>query len=76
LFYLLSISILLSIIPLFTPLNISNSYLVKELNVSDLVNRGTSTAQGTRKPVRLVVYKREYQAKESKKVKERTRLYT
>jgi hypothetical protein len=25
-------------------------------NVSDPVNRGTSTAQGTRKPVRLVVY--------------------
>ena len=38
-FYLLSISILLSIIPLFTPLNISNSYLVKELNIRDVNNK-------------------------------------
>ena len=35
-FYLLSISILLSIIPLFTPLNTSNSYLVKKLNIRDV----------------------------------------
>ena len=38
-FYLLSISIPLSIIPLFTPLNISNSYLVKELNIRDINNK-------------------------------------
>ena len=47
----------------------------RAINVSDSVNRGTSTAEGTRKPVQLVVYKRGSKAKESKKVKERTRLY-
>ena len=35
-FYLLSISILLFIIPLFIPLNTSNSYLVKELNIYNI----------------------------------------
>jgi hypothetical protein len=39
LFYLLSISIPLSIMPLFTPLNISNSYLVKELNIHNVNNK-------------------------------------
>ena len=39
LFYLLSISILLSIISLFIPLNISNSYLVKELNIYNVNNK-------------------------------------
>ena len=38
-FYLLSISILLSIIPLFISLNISNSYLVKEPNIRDINNK-------------------------------------
>ena len=38
-FYLLSIRIPLSIIPLFIPLNISNSYLVKELNIRDINNK-------------------------------------
>ena len=34
--------------------------------VSDSVNRGTSIARGTRKPVQLVVYKRESKARERK----------
>ena len=34
-----SISILLSIIPLFTSLNISNSYLVKDLSIYDINNK-------------------------------------
>jgi hypothetical protein len=36
-------------------------------NVSDSVNQGTSTAEGTRKPVRLVVYKRGSKAREKEK---------
>jgi len=39
LFYLLSISILLSIIPSFIPLNIFNSYLVKKFNIRDVDNK-------------------------------------
>jgi hypothetical protein len=35
-------------------------------DVSDSVNRGTSTARGTRKPVQLVVYKRGSKARERK----------
>jgi len=35
-------------------------------DVSDSVNRGTSTARGTRKPVRLVIYKRGSKARERK----------
>ena len=34
--------------------------------VSDLVNRGTSTARGTRKPIQLVIYKRGSKAREKK----------
>ena len=37
------------------------------ISVSDLVNRGTSTARGTRKPVQLAVYKRGSKAKEKGK---------
>ena len=35
--------------------------------VSDLVNRGTSTSRGTRKPMQLVVYKRGSKAKEKER---------
>ncbi len=38
-FYILSLRILLSIIPLFIPLNISNSYLAKELNIYNVNNK-------------------------------------
>jgi hypothetical protein len=37
------------------------------LNVSDLVNRGTSTARGAHQPVRLVAYKRGSKAKEKER---------
>ena len=43
LFYILSLSILLSIIPLFILLNISNSYLVKELNIYNVNNKEFDT---------------------------------
>jgi len=46
--------------------------------ISDSVNQGTSTAQGARKPIRLVVYKRGSKAKERKREerKHRSELYT
>jgi len=51
-----------------------NSDTIKALYVSDSVNRGTSTARGTRKPVRLVVYKRGSKARERKGEEEQRRL--
>ena len=41
--------------------------LISASYVSDLVNRGISTARGTCKPVQLVVYKRESKAKEKER---------
>jgi len=41
-------------------------FWLRRRSVSDLVNRGTSTARGTRKPVQLVVYKRGSKARERK----------
>ena len=47
-------------------------------SVSDSVNRGTSTARGTRKPVQLVVYKQGSKARERKgeEREQRSRLCT
>jgi hypothetical protein len=50
----------------------------ERVSISDSVNRGTSTARGTRKPVQLVVYKRGSKARE-REGEERehcSRLYT
>jgi len=42
------------------------AHVSKWPTVSNSVNRGTSTAGGTRKPVQLVVYKRGSKARERK----------
>ena len=47
--------------------------LILKSSVSDSVNQGTSTARGTRKPVRLVVYKRGSKARERKGEEEQRR---
>jgi len=48
-----------------TTLGISGDTSIVD-TVSNLVNQGTSTAGGTRKPVQLVVYKRGSKARERK----------